>query len=824
MDTKGNFYLGRLHDLKKQKTTDKPLLYDPNDLVTHGVVFGMTGSGKTGLCIDLLEEAALQGIPALMIDPKGDITNALLHFPRLLAEDFEPWVNADEARRAGKSPGEVAGEIAQRWRTGLADWGIKPERIQQLADSVEFAVYTPGSDSGLPVNILTSLAAPKIDWEENKEVLREKASSTATAILGLVGYENIDPVTSREHILLSNLFEQAWSNGVGLDLERLIRQVQKPPMDKLGVLEIESFFPSKERDELALRLNNILAAPSFQSWLVGQPLDIEQLLFTKAGKPRHCVFTLAHLSDAERMFFVTLLYTAIESWMYSQPGSSSLRAIVYFDEIHGYLPPVAAPPSKAPMLRMLKQARAFGVAQLLATQNPVDVDYKALSNAGTWFIGKLQAERDKERLLDGLEGAAQEGFKRADYDKIISALKKRVFLLHNVHEKAASIFETRWAMNYLPGPITRQQIPKLNSLAGVLAKQNSGPSKGNSKEIAHMEDALSSKPNVPSGVQEVFLPATLSLEASSEMYKRGLPDGLKRLGFVYRPGLIAQAQLRFNQRKYGVYTEVKKAVLLTELPTSEAVRWEDNERPTFDERTLEARPIAESSFGEPPGGFKDSSHLKNLERDFSDWMFRNGEIQMWANDELKIYSGPEISRDEFLKLCQAEADKQRDDEAEKAKEKIETKLTALEKKLAKEKRALNEDESRASGRKLEEYGTHAENILSLFLGRRRTLTTSLTKRRLSSEADEDVKETKAEIQDLEAQIAELTAEAQGVVNDIDSRWDNLAQEVTQIPLQPAQSDIFVSLFGIAWLPYHRVDVGGRTVELPAYDSKSALEN
>jgi hypothetical protein len=814
METKGKFYLGRLHDLKKQKTGDKPLLYDPDDLVTHGVVFGMTGSGKTGLCIDLLEEAALNGIPAIMIDPKGDITNALLHFPQLRAEDFEPWVNTDEARRAGKTAGELSLELSKRWRTGLADWDIAPKRIQDLAQAVEFAVYTPGSDSGLQVNILASLAAPDIDWDENKEVLRERISSTTTAILGLVGYDEIDPVTSREHILLANIFEVSWSEGKDLDLETLIGQVQTPPMEKLGVLEMEKFFPAKERAKLALRLNNILAAPSFQTWLEGQPLDAHQLLFTRAGKPRHSVFTLSHLSDAERMFFVTLLYSAIETWMYSQPGTSSLRAIVYFDEIHGYLPPVAAPPSKAPMLRMLKQARAFGVGQLLATQNPVDVDYKALSNAGTWFIGKLQAERDKDRLLDGLEGAAQGGFKRSDYDKIISALEKRVFLLHNVHDKAAQIFETRWAMNYLAGPLTRQQIPQLNALAGNLAKQKAATPAGNSKETG-MQDTLSSKPTVPGGVQEVFWPAELSLEASGGTYKRDIPTNAKRVGYVYRPGLVAQAQLRFSQRKYNVDSEIKKAALVTDAPAG-GLRWEDFEHEEIDERRLEARPPADAAFGALTGDFSDAAKLKNLEREFSDWIFRNAEIQIWANDVLKIYAGSELTKEKFLELCQAEADRLRDDEIEKAKDKIEAKLSTLERKLAKEKRELSEDQSRASGRKLEEYGTHAENILSLFLGRRRTLTTSLTKRRLSVEADADVQDTQAEINDLEAQIAELSAEAQAAVSEIDGRWDQMAQEIAQIPLQPSRSDVYVSLFGIAWLPYHRVDVGGREVEFPAF--------
>lgn len=811
MDTKGKFYLGRVHDIKKKKTGDTALLYDPDDLVTHGVVFGMTGSGKTGLCIDLLEEAALQGIPAIMIDPKGDITNTLLHFPSLAAKDFEPWVNADDSRRSGQSAAEKAADLAQGWRKGLAEWDVAPARIKELADAAEFAVYTPGSEAGLPVNILSSLAAPEGDWSDNKDVIRERIASTATAILGLVGFEDIDPVKSREHILLANLFEQAWSKGTDLTLERLIREVQDPPIEKLGVLEIDKFFPAKERAGLALRLNNILAAPSFQSWLRGQDLDVQELLHTRSGKPRHSVFTLSHLADAERMFFVTLLYSAIETWMFAQPGTSSLRAIIYFDEIHGYLPPVAQPPSKAPMLRMLKQARAFGVGQLLATQNPVDVDYKALSNAGTWFIGKLQAERDKERLLDGLEGAGQGGFKRGDYDKTISALDKRIFLLHNVHEKAAAIFETRWAMNYLAGPLTRQQIPLLNSLAGKIARQKPAP-----VQEASMQDTLLIKPSVPAGVQEVFLPAALSVDEAAKTHKRDLPATAKRVGYVYRPGLIAQAQVRFDQRKYNIDTETRKAVLVPEVPASEAIRWEDYEHDSFDERQLETRPLAEARFSAPSGLFAEGAELKNLERDFGDWAYRQGEVQIWANDKLKVYGRPELGREEFLAQCQAAADDKRDDEIETAKDRIETKLTTLQRKLDREKRQLNEQQSRASNRKLEEIGTHAENILSLFMGRRRSFTTSLTKRRLSSEADANVTETQSEIKDLEAQLAELNAEAAALVAEIDARWDEAAAQITQIPLRPARSDVYVSLFGIAWLPYHRVDVGGREVEIPAF--------
>jgi hypothetical protein len=434
------FYLGKLFDLKTSKLLDQPVLYDPSDLTTHGVIVGMTGSGKTGLGIGFLEEAALAGVPALIIDPKGDLTNLLLHFPGLAPADFEPWVDTEVAKREGKTAAQAAVEAASSWKKGLADWGISPKRIQTLQSSVQYAIYTPGSESGLPVSILASLEAPDVPWEANREVLREKIAGTVTAVLGLVGVGDIDPLRSREHILLSNLLENAWSRGQSLDLETLILQTQNPPIAKLGVFDVESFFPAKDRQALAMRLNSVLAAPSFQAWVEGQPLNIDSLLKTPDGRPRHSVFYIAHLSDVERMFFVTLLLSATEAWMRTRQGASGLRAMLYFDEIFGYLPPVANPPSKIVMLRMLKQARAFGFGLLLATQNPVDVDYKALSNAGTWCIGKLQTDQDKQRLLDGLEAP---GVNRAEYDKIISRLGKRVFLLHNTHAKGPAIFQTR---------------------------------------------------------------------------------------------------------------------------------------------------------------------------------------------------------------------------------------------------------------------------------------------------------------------------------------------------------------------------------------------
>ncbi len=460
----GQFYLGREYDLEKKSSAGKNLvLYDSKDLVTHAIVVGMTGSGKTGLCIDLIEEAAIDGVPAIAIDPKGDLTNLLLTFPDLRPEDFRPWINEDDAARKGVSADEYAKQQAELWRTGLASWGEDGERIRRLKAAADFAIYTPGSTAGIPVSIVRSFAAPPAALREDAELFRDRVATTATSLLALVGIA-ADPVKSREHILLSTLFTAAWTAGQDLDLEGLVNQVQKPPMGRIGALELEKFYPSKDREDLALRINGLIAAPGFAGWLQGEPLDIGAFFRTPAGKPRVSIFSIAHLSDAERMFFVALLLNEINGWIRTQSGTTSLRAILYMDEIFGFFPPVAEPPSKRPMLNLLKQARAFGLGVVLATQNPVDLDYKGLANTGTWFLGRLQTDRDKQRVLEGLEGAAaaqSASFDRKSMEELLAGLTNRVFLMNDVHEDGPVVLESRWAMSYLRGPLTRDQIKVL---------------------------------------------------------------------------------------------------------------------------------------------------------------------------------------------------------------------------------------------------------------------------------------------------------------------------------------------------------------------------
>src|SRR5687768_4004038 len=503
----GVFYLGRRHDLKAKRTTDELVLYDAKDLVTHAVCVGMTGSGKTGLCVDLLEEAAIDSIPAIVIDPKGDLPNLLLTFPDLRPSDFEQWINEDDARRKGLSPSDYAAQQAETWKKGLATWGQDGDRIRRLREAADFRVYTPGSTAGVPVSILASFAAPPEPVRADAELLQERVRTTATSLLGLMGVE-ADPIQSREHILVSTILATAWNGGRDVDLAGLIQQIQSPPVQRVGVMDLESFFPAKERFELAMRLNNLLAAPGFENWLSGEPLDVGSILHTPAGKPRVAIFSIAHLPDAERMFFVSLLLNQVLGWMRTQTGTTSLRAVVYMDEIFGYFPPVANPPSKQPLLTLLKQARAFGVGVVLATQNPVDLDYKGLANAGTWFIGRLQTERDKARVLEGLEGAtagAAGKFDRSRMDEMLAGLGNRVFLLHNVHEDELVLFETRWAMSYLRGPMTREQIKRLPKSEETSLR---APERRGSAAVSPpmTSDASSSRPVLPPDVPQIFIP------------------------------------------------------------------------------------------------------------------------------------------------------------------------------------------------------------------------------------------------------------------------------------------------------------------------------
>ncbi|MFN8383131.1 MAG: DUF87 domain-containing protein [Anaerolineales bacterium] len=858
-----NFYLGRLLDSKTSKLTTTPVEYNPADLTTHAVVTGMTGSGKTGLCISLLEEAALQGVPAIIIDPKGDLTNLLLHFPELAPQDFQPWIEPEMARRAGKTMEQAADEAASAWRAGLKEWGIGPDRLQALKNAAQFAIFTPGSDAGIPVSVLSSLAAPDLDWDTNRETLRERISSTVTALLGLVGLTDLDPIRSREHILLSNIFESHWSEGRDIDLKELILQTQTPDFKELGAFPVDTFFPPKDRMELAMTLNNILAAPAFETWREGQSLDVKSLLYTEDGRPRHSIFYLAHLSDGERMFFVTLLLSAVETWMRTQSGSTSLRALLYMDEIYGYLPPTAVPPSKGPLLRMLKQARAFGLGLLLATQNPVDIDYKALSNTGTWFIGKLQTERDKNRLLDGLESAAGAGLPRAAMDKLISSLGKRVFVLHNVHEKAPVLMQTRWVMNFLAGPLTRNQIPALNDLAGAQASLQmppapvsvaktapkpqpsveslqpiqrsaiSNPSSADSQPAIvqpstnrqassanQKSDGSLTKPPLPAGIREYYLPQNFSLPEAFQSAGRAMPPQAMIQGVMYRPSLLAAAQVRILDRKYGVDSEMTRASLVDSLDRRGIVRWDDfaYAGPSLDK--VETMPIAGARFGTIDSPLNDSKLMTALQKDFTDWAFRNSSVTARVNAALKVYGGPDVSQAEFMKACADTARDSCDTEIEKKTAAIEKKIKTLEDKLAKEERELRQDQEDLQNRNIETGINGVEVVAGLFgVGRKKSISTPISKYRMAQNAKAEVEESVDTIAQYKKDLTALLRERDDVAAEIKDRWGRVVNDIKEVAINPKKTDVYVNIFGVAWKPYYVIQAGSETIELPAFGAE-----
>ncbi|HEY4594276.1 MAG TPA: ATP-binding protein, partial [Thermoanaerobaculia bacterium] len=679
----GAFYLGRPYDAARGEAAPAPLLYDSRDLLTHAVAVGMTGSGKTGLLIGLLEEAAIDHIPALVIDPKGDLADLLLTFPDLRPADFAPWVDPDAAARAGLTPETFAAKEAEAWRNGLARWDQNGERIARLRDAAEFALYTPGSEAGLQISILSSLAAPPPEVLADGDLLRERVGTLVASLLALLDVDS-DPIQGREHILLANIFDTAWREGRGLDLAALIQQIQKPPMERVGVMDLETFFPAKDRFGLAMAFNNLLGSPNFAAWLRGEPLDVDRLLYTASGKPRIAVFSIAHLSDRERMFFVALLLNQTLGWMRAKAGTTSLRAILAIDEVFGYMPPVAEPPSKRPLLTLLKQARAFGLGVVLASQNPVDIDYKGLSNVGTWFLGRLQTERDKQRLMDGLEGAAAGGsFDRARIEQILSGLTNRVFLLHDVHQDEPVLFQTRWTLSYLRGPLTRPEIKRLMDpvkqappAAPVKAQEPTGAPAPPSAAVPAAA-AKEVAPVLPPDVPQRFL------------LVRAKPEGV-----VYAPRLFAAATVHYQDAKLGV--EHAEEVSLLAALTDDGVDWYAAQVVELGKDDLESEPVAGSRFAPLPDAAVKAKSYDAWRKALEDCLFRTRKCDLFRSAALAEASKPgESERDFRIRLTET-AREARDEQVAALRKKYGVKIAQLQERIRRAGQEREKQQAQAS--------------------------------------------------------------------------------------------------------------------------------
>jgi hypothetical protein len=784
VESLGAFYLGRRVDPATGRTLPDPVLYDARDLTTHAVCLGMTGSGKTGLCLGLLEEAALDGVPAIAIDPKGDVGNLLLTFPELRAADFRPWVDEDEARRAGRSAEEAAEQTAAAWREGLASWGQDTARIARLRNAADFAIYTPGSDSGLSLSVLRSFSAPPPSLRDVSDALRERIEASVSGLLDLLGIR-ADPLQSREHILLATLFERAWRGGEDLDLAALVPQVQSPPVARIGVLDLESFYPEKERRELALRLNGLIASPSFEVWTRGEPLDVARLLWTPEGRPRLSVVSIAHLGDAERMFFVTLLLNEMVSWMRAQPGTPSLRAILYMDEIFGFFPPSAAPPSKRPMLTLLKQARAFGLGVVLASQNPVDLDYKGLANAGTWFLGRLQTERDRERVLDGLEGIAAGAWDRAAISTTLAGLRKRVFLLHDVHAKAPILFETRWTMSYLRGPLTREQI------ATLMSERKSGaaetPAAAPVAAPAASVTGESSPPPLPFEIPQRFAPA-----------------GGK--GFLFRPHLFGRARLRYVSTTLGVDREEAFSLLAPLDETTGAAPWEAARPAPEGAEAWPATVPAGARFAALPKIGAPAKRLATWTRALGAHLYRTRALVLWQHRALGVISKPEESEGDFRVRAQLVARERRDREVAKLRQRYATKLATLRTRLERTRQRVEREKQETAQQGVQTAISVGATVLGAILGRKaissgtvgRATTAARGVGRIGRE-QADVARAQESAAEIERQIADIEAELEAAANAIAPVPDPTALELEAVPVRPRQADIVVEEVAIVWV-------------------------
>ncbi len=831
----GAFYLGRHYDLEARKSGDSLLLYDSKDMVTHGVCVGMTGSGKTGLCIGLLEEAAIDNIPAIIIDPKGDITNMLLTFPDLRPEDFRPWINEDEARKRGLSPEDYSVQQADLWRNGLAAWNQDGERIRFLKNAAEFTIYTPGSTAGIPVSILDSFAAPSKAIIEDSELLQDRVSGTTSSLLGLIGI-TADPINSREHILISTILSQAWQQGRDLDLASLIQQIQSPPITQVGVMNLESFFPSKDRFALSSQLNNLLASPSFASWLQGESLDIDNLLHSPKGKPRMSIFSIAHLSDNERMFFVSLLLNQVLSWTRSQSGTTSLRALLYMDEIFGYFPPVANPPSKAPLLTLLKQARAFGLGILLTTQNPVDLDYKGLANTGTWFIGRLQTERDKMRLIDGLAGAtAAEGIKfdRKAIEQTISGLGQRVFLMNNVHKDAPVIFETRWCLSYLRGPLTRNQIKDLMDPQRSSFEQASAPaappqpqpvSPAEPVQTPLPETEVASQPVAPSAAEPVTAAAALPEAQGSNVpilspsinqaYVPVRGRAAPGETIVYRPMVLGSAQVGFANNRINL--RKSRDLLLTTPVTNDLfpVDWNNATPLDLALNELETGPLAGAVFEELPAPASDPKNYTSWSREFVDWVYRNEIVELMQSKRFKQVSEPGESERDFRVRLQQNAREERDKELDKLRRKYSSRINTLEERIRRSELTLRNKEDQAKQHKLQTAVSVGATVLGSFLGKSPISATTLGRATTAargagriSKSQEDARRAEENVEAIRQQLQELEEEFKRETDLMNEEMNPLTEELEQFTVKPLKKDILLRAFALAWMPYRRTAAG-----------------
>jgi hypothetical protein len=785
----GLFYLGRRFDLGSSTRDKEPVLYESRDLVTHAVCIGMTGSGKTGLGITVIEEAALDQIPVLAIDPKGDLSNLLLTFPDLAPGDFAPWVDERQAQSQQLTREAAAEQTAQRWKKGLAEWDQDGARIGRLKAAVDIRVYTPGSNAGIPLSVLKALRAAADEPED----AAARATTVAASLLALAGMTEAGP-HSREHALVAALLGGGGADAQ-TDLPRLVAHILRPPFDRIGVMDLESFYPARDRQELAMRFNSVLATPGFDIWMKGEPADLSTMLFDAKGRPRIAIISVAHLEEAQRMLAVTLVLNAAVEWTRRQGGSPSLRALLYMDEVFGYLPPVANPPSKLPLLTLLKQARAAGVGVMLATQNPVDLDYKALSNTGTWFLGKLQTERDKSRVLDGLEGVSN-SWTREQLDKTLSALRSRVFLMHNVHEQAPITFETRWALSYLRGPLTRDELKKAIGTPQDGAPDKAGPTAAYAAEgglhAAQPADAAaaataSEKPVLPAGITEYFLPSPV------------VPTAYEAVAY-------GSALVHYTDAKRGIDVTVPVHAITPVKNGALAVSWDEAELIDVAPDSLArvaTNPAAR--YADLPAAARNAKSYLAWAGDFEQWVVRAQPLRLYSAPAYKMTSRPGESEAEFSARVRLAARENRDAAIEKLRGKYATRVSRATEKIRRAQESVAREQQQVSQQKTQTAVSLGATLLGALMGRKavsmstlgRATTTARGVGRSMKEAA-DVAQAQERQRAAEEELQAIDAELQREVQALSDGASDAAIETAEV--KPKRAGVEVRLVALVWKP------------------------
>ncbi len=801
-------FLGGNVDPATHDRTGDEVRIDTDKFTTHGVIVGMTGSGKTGLGVVLIEEVLTAGLPALLIDPKGDLTNLCLTFPGLQPTDFRPWIDEAQAKAAGATPDEFAQQQSELWTKGLLGWGFTAQNVANLRATTDFTIYTPGSQSGVPVNIVGSLQVP--EDISDAEVVGDEIEGYVSGLLGLVGVQ-ADPLSSREHILLSNLINHEWMAGRALDLATLVGLVGNPPIRKLGVFELDQFFPPKDRMALAMKLNGLLASPSFAAWAEGPPLDIQSMLYTPDGKPRCAIVTTAHLSDEERQFVTSMMLSKLVTWMRRQSGTTDLRAMLYMDEVAGYLPPTANPPTKKPIMTLMKQARAFGVGVVLSTQNPVDIDYKALSNAGTWMIGRLQTDRDKMRLLDGLSTASG-GVDVAQVDNTISGLGKREFVLRRAGKDTTEVFTTRWAMSYLRGPMTRDQISKLmeterertisapvsaapGSTTGAATATGAAPAAAQpASELA--DDETTVMPDIADGVPVRWIDVAAPWLADAGGAERG-----KRL----EAAIVARVQLRYDEAKADLVHDEEYECVIS--PITETADVSGAIAVDYDVRDLRSDPPDGAVYAMSDAKLSTKTMFNGIERDLKDQLVRSLTIEIPSNPGLKLYGRPGEAADAFEVRCLRVADESADAEIAKLRDKYEAKVTKLRDQIEAAEDRVDVLEEESSSKRNSELLSTAGSILGGLLGGKRSrsgmlgkLGTAAGRRGRTKAGAQRLDAAENKVVRLQESLEDIALDLEEDVTEIDAKWMALAKQADSIQVGLEKTDIKVTELVLAWLP------------------------